>query len=151
MKDELVWESVIVAPAHRAYGLLLLIRRTVLIAAAHDVLTVSQATAYSAVVALFPGLIVAAAVVTILPDSLPFRQQMAEFFGRVLPSTVRPLLEASFVTSGRGAQTASALFGSVLVSVLARRMSCLPSWRAFAARTPCRRCRAAFGVDGCAR
>src|ERR1700744_1120502 len=60
----------------------------------HDSLTVAQATAYSAMVALFPALIVSAAVVALLPETLPFRFQMAMFFDRILPSNVSPLLES---------------------------------------------------------
>ena len=83
----------------------------------HDCLTVAQATAYSAMVALFPALIVSAAVVTLLPDTLPFRVQMALFFGRILPSNVSPLLEAYFQTTHKNPQTAHALIGSLVVSV----------------------------------
>jgi membrane protein len=94
-----------------------LIRKTVYSALAHDCLTLAQATAYSAMVALFPALIVAAAVVALLPDTLPLRFQMAMFFDRILPSNVSPLLQTYFETSGKNPQTARALIGSVIVSV----------------------------------
>lgn len=94
-----------------------LFRKAIYAALAHDALTVAQATAYSAMVALFPALIVAAAFVAILPDSLPFRYQMSMFFDRVLPSNVSPLLEAYFETSHKSPQTATALLGSLAVSV----------------------------------
>lgn len=94
-----------------------LFRKSIYAALAHDALTVAQATAYSAMVALFPALIVSAAVVAILPDSLPFRFQMSMFFSRVLPSNVSPLLEAYFETSHRSPQTATALLGSLVVSI----------------------------------
>jgi membrane protein len=96
---------------------LLLLRAAMASALEHDCLTVAQATAYSAMVALFPALIVAAAVVALLPDTLPFRVQMALFFDRILPSNVSPLLEAYFETSHKNPQTARALIGSVIVSV----------------------------------
>jgi membrane protein len=83
----------------------------------HDILTVGQATAYSAMVALFPALIVAAAVVGLLPDALPFRFQMATFFDRVLPPNVSPLLDSYFATSHHNPQTAHALLGSLVVSI----------------------------------
>lgn len=116
MTGEAVWESVFVAPAHRLRAFAFLLRRTLLAAAEHDVLTVAQATAYSAMVALFPALIVAAAVVALLPESLPFRSQLSLFFDRVLPSNVSPLLQAYFATTNHSPQTAGALLGSAVVS-----------------------------------
>lgn len=94
------------------------LRRAVLAAIDHDALTVGQATAYSAMVALFPVLIVAAAGVSVLPDNLPFRMQMALFFDRVLPSNVSPLLEAYFSPAQRNEHTVHALVGSVLVAIM---------------------------------
>ena len=94
-----------------------LMRRTLSAAFEHDILTVGQATAYSAMVALFPALIVAAAVVGLLPDTIPLRFQMAIFFDRVLPPNVSPLLDAYFATSHNNPQTARALLGSVVVSI----------------------------------
>jgi membrane protein len=84
----------------------------------HDALTVGQATAYSAMVALFPALIVAAAVVGLLPDTLPLRVQMAVLFDRVLPSNVSPLLDSYFTTAHGNAHTARALLGAVVVSLM---------------------------------
>src|SRR5450432_1528900 len=71
----------------------------------HDCLTVAQATAYSAMVALFPALIVSAAIVSLLPDTLPFRVQIAIFFDRILPSNVSPILQTYFDTSSKTPQT----------------------------------------------
>ena len=98
-------------------GLGAMVRRAALAALAHDGLMLAQATAYSAMVALFPALIVAAAVVTLLPDALPLRFQLAIFFDRVLPSNVSPLLDAYFATSHRNPSTARVLLGSLLVSI----------------------------------
>jgi membrane protein len=94
-----------------------MLRQAALAAVDHDVLTVGQATAYSAMVALFPALIVAAAVVGLLPDTLPLRVQMALFFDRVLPSNVSPLLDVYFTAAHRNAHTFRALLGAVLVSI----------------------------------
>jgi membrane protein len=93
------------------------LRHSVYAALDHDVLTLAQATAYAAMVALFPALIVAAAAVALLPASQPLRAQMSMFFDRILPSTVSPLLEAYFVTTNKSPQTARALLGSALVSI----------------------------------
>ena len=70
-----------------AVCLLGMLRRAALAALEHDALTVAQATAYSAMVALFPALIVAAAVVSSIPDTTPLRVQMAQFFNQVLPAS----------------------------------------------------------------
>jgi membrane protein len=112
-----VWENVVVAPARRAAGLGRLLQRCLMAAIEHDAFLVAQATAYSAMVALFPALVVAAAVVALLPESLPLRPQMAAFFDRVLPSNVSPLLDAYFATTHHGPQTAGALLGSLVVSL----------------------------------
>ena len=112
-----LWEHVCVAPAQRTWGFFLLLRRSALAAVQHDALTVAQAAAYSAMLALFPALIVAAAVVGMLPMALPIRLQLALFFSRVLPSSVLPLLEGYFAVSHRS-QTAGALLGSLVVSAL---------------------------------
>jgi len=103
--------------AHTTLYLCNVVRRSLSAAFEHDILTVGQATAYSAMVALFPALIVAAAVVGFLPDTIPLRFQMATFFDRVLPPNVSPLLDAYFATSHHNPQTARALLGSVVVSI----------------------------------
>jgi membrane protein len=94
------------------------LRRAFLAAIEHDVLTVAQATAYSAMVALFPALIVTAAVVALLPENVPLKFQIALFFDRILPSNVSPLLQAYFETAHRSAQTARALLSAGVVSVM---------------------------------
>ncbi len=83
----------------------------------HDVLNTAKATAYSAIFALFPALIVAAALVTFLPYSAPLRYQLAIFFNRVLPASVAPLLEHYFISARSSPQSARVVLGTVLVSV----------------------------------
>ncbi|AEU35388.1 ribonuclease BN [Granulicella mallensis MP5ACTX8] len=112
-----LWRNVCLMPTHRALRFGVLLRATFAASIEHDVLTLAQATAYSAMVTLFPGLIVAAAIVTLLPDTMPLRFQMALFFDRVLPSNVSPLLDAYFATTQKNQQTAQALLGSLLVSI----------------------------------
>jgi membrane protein len=98
------------------------LRRTLPAALEHDVLTVAQATAYSAMVSLFPMLIVAAAVLAQLPDNGPLRIQMSLFFDRVLPSNVSPLLEMYFSASPHAgmenAHAIRALLGSLVVGII---------------------------------
>lgn len=84
----------------------------------HDCLNVAQSTAYSAIVALFPALIVAAAVVGLLPDTAPVRFQLAAFFGGVLPPGVSPLLYAAFQNSPDHSRSVQALFSAGIVSFL---------------------------------
>jgi len=93
------------------------LRRSVEAALQHDALTLAQATAYSAIVALFPALIVSAAAMSLLPDTMPFRFQLAVFFDRVLPPNVSPLLEAYFSGAHHTPHSARALLGAVLVSL----------------------------------
>ena len=103
----------------RGYEVLLgTLHRTVLSVAAHDCLNVAQSTAYSAIVALFPGLIVAAAVIGLLPDTAPVRFQLAAFFDRVLPPGVSPLLDVAFGNTPMHAHSVRALVSAGLVSFL---------------------------------
>lgn len=80
----------------------------------HDALNLAQSAAYSAMVALFPGLIVAAAAIALLPDTAPVRSQLGAFFDRVLPPDVTPLLEGYFDT--RSSKSTHALILALLVS-----------------------------------
>ncbi len=98
-------------------GVVRTLRRAVLSAVEHDVLTVAQAAAYSAMVALFPALIVAAAIFALVPDTMPVRVQMAQVFTQVLPSNVLPLLERYFAPTHPNMHTARVLLGSVVVSI----------------------------------
>jgi membrane protein len=93
------------------------LRRTAVAAMDHDVLTVAQATAYSAIVAVFPALILAAALVALMPDSVPLRSQMAMFFDRILPSNVSPILDSYFSTVHKSPQTTGALLSAAAVSL----------------------------------
>jgi membrane protein len=92
------------------------LHRTVLSVGAHDCLNLAQSTAYSAIVALFPALIVAAAVIGLLPDTAPVRFQLAAFFDRVLPPGVTPLLDAAFENSPKHAHSVRALVTAGIVS-----------------------------------
>lgn len=111
-------ERVVMAPVQRCGRLIDLLRRSFMSAVEHDALTVAQATAYSAIVALFPAMIVTAAIVALMPLTTPFRFQMAMFFDRVLPSNVVPLLETYFATDGKNPQTTKAILSAALVSIV---------------------------------
>jgi membrane protein len=91
---------------------------TLLRAGRHDSLNLAQSTAYSAIVALFPALIVAAAVVSLLPDTTPIRFQLSAFFDRILPPDVSPLLQSYFVDSPHSSRSAHAVIAAFLVSLI---------------------------------
>lgn len=104
--------------AHSQVVLTRALRRTIVSVLAHDSLNLAQSTAYSAIVAIFPALIVAAAVVGLLPDTAPVRFQLAAFFDRVLPPGVSPLLDAAFENSPKHIHSVRALVGAGIVSFL---------------------------------
>ena len=91
---------------------------TLLRAARHDCLNLAQSTAYSAMVSLFPALIVAAAVVSGLPDTAPLRFQLSLFFDRILPPDVSPLLQGYFVDSPHSIRSTHALIVAFVVSLI---------------------------------
>jgi membrane protein len=95
-----------------------ILQGTLLRAARHDCLNLAQSTAYSAMVSLFPALIVAAAVVSLLPDTAPLRFQLSAFFDRILPPDVSPLLEGYFVDSPHSPRSTHALLLAIVVSLL---------------------------------
>jgi membrane protein len=102
----------------RAYRVLTrALHRTVLAVVAHDCLNIAQSAAYSAMVALFPALVVAAAVVGLLPGTAPVRFQLAAFFDRVLPPGVSPLLDAAFENTPAHTHSVRALVSAGIVSV----------------------------------
>ncbi len=113
-----VWQNVVIAPVRRAADFGRLLRRTFFSAVEHDAFTVAQAAAYSAMVALFPALVVIAALVALLPPWLPLKMQMADFFERVMPVTISPLMDWYFATQHHASQTAGALLSSGVVSLL---------------------------------
>lgn len=100
--------------ALRLFGLL---RGTFAGVLEHDCLNLAQAAAYSAMVALFPALIVAAAIITLLPDAAPLRFQAALFFDRILPGDVSPMLDSYFENSHQTVHSARALTLAALVSL----------------------------------
>jgi membrane protein len=106
-----------VEAVRRCVGYASTLRRSAMAAMDHDIFTVAQATAYSAIVALFPALILSAAVVALLPDDLPLRTQLAMFFDRILPSNVSPILDSYFSTVHKSPQTTGALLSAAVVSL----------------------------------
>jgi membrane protein len=101
----------------RLLRLPVILHRALLRALDHDFLNLAQSTAYSAMLSLFPALIVAAAIVSLIPDTTPFRFQLSLFFERVLPSDVSPLLQSYFVASPHTIRSTHALSLAFLVSL----------------------------------
>jgi membrane protein len=101
----------------RLLRLLRILHGALVRAGRHDCLNLAQSTAYSAMVALFPALIVAAAVVSLLPDNTPLRFQLSTFFDRILPPDVSPLLQSYFVDAPHSTRSAHALIFAFIVSL----------------------------------
>lgn len=93
------------------------LHRTAIRAAEHDAFNLAQSAAYSAMVSLFPALIVAAAIIALLPDTAPVRAQLGALIGRFLPYEVIPLLEGYFAPSPGSAKSTHALIIAFLVSI----------------------------------
>lgn len=83
----------------------------------HDSLNIAQSTAYSAIVALFPALIIGAALINLLPDTAPLRFQLAAFFARVLPPGVIPLFAIAFGSTSH-THSVRAMISAGIVSFL---------------------------------
>jgi membrane protein len=92
------------------------LHRAYLRAIEHDLFNLAQATAYSAMVALFPALIVIAAIISQLPDTTPVRFQLAAFFDRILPSDVSPILQIYFVDAPHNTRSGRVLLLAFIVS-----------------------------------
>ncbi len=100
-----------------AVNLTAVVHRTALQVIDHDCLNIAQSAAYSAMVALFPALIVTAAIIPLLPYTAPIRFQLAHFFERVLPPDVTPLLEAYFTANPKSPQSTHAILLAAIVSI----------------------------------
>lgn len=87
-------------------------------AVADDVSNVAQSAAYSAIFALFPALLVMAAILPMLPEATPVRHEAGLLFEHVLPADVVPLL-SGYLTPARATAFASkrALLVAVLLSL----------------------------------
>jgi membrane protein len=105
------------ALAKRLLRLIVVFHRAVLRGADHDGLNLAQSTAYSGLVSLFPILIVAAAFLSSLPDTVAVRAQLSLVFNGILPADASPLLQSYFIASPYNPRSAHALIVAILVSV----------------------------------
>ena len=101
----------------RALRLPVLLKRAFGAALEHDCLNLGQSAAYSAMVSLFPALVVAGAAIALLPDATPLKTSVGEFFDQVLPATVFPILTGYFSASPKNPHTVRALALAALVSL----------------------------------
>jgi membrane protein len=85
----------------------------------HDAFNLSQSAAYSAIIALFPAMVVTAAMIALLPDVAPLKVEIGEFFNEVLPPTAFSLLTSYFVSAPGASQvhTMRSLVLAAIVSV----------------------------------
>lgn len=96
-----------------------LLRRSLSRAMEDDFLNLAQSAAYSAIVALFPAMIVMAAIIALLPDVAPLKVEIGEFFDEVLPPSAFSLLNSYFVSAPGASQvhTVRSLVLAAIVSV----------------------------------
>ena len=122
------------------------LHRVFLLAMRDDLYNLAQSTAYSAMVSLFPALIALAALIGRLPYTTPLRFQLGEFFDRILPSDVSPILQSYFVDAPHHGRSSRVVLVAAIVSitgassVIAKLMeglrrannlprNCWPAWR----------------------
>ncbi len=96
-----------------------MLQRAFVAALRHDALNLSQSAAYSAIVSLFPALIVLAALIALLPDVTPLKVGVGEFFDEMLPPNALSLLTSYFASGpdGQHAHTVRSLAIAAIVSV----------------------------------
>jgi len=104
---------------HHGMRLPALLHRAARKALEHDCLNLAQSAAYSAIVSLFPAMVVAAAIIALLPDVAPLKVEIGEFFDEVLPSSAFSLLTSYFVSAPGASQvhTVRSLILAAIVSV----------------------------------
>jgi len=101
----------------RALRLPMLLKRSLAQSLSHDCLNLAQSAAYAAMLALFPAMVVAGAMVALLPDVAPLKIEVSEFLDGVLPATVFPLFTGYFASSPGSTHTIRALILAAIVSV----------------------------------
>jgi len=92
-------------------------RRALVKALAHDVLTSAKAAAYSAILSLFPALLVVTTVLALTPETDTFTGEIRSVFGQILPSDTMDLAQIYFTT--RHGRSEQVLWSASLVTVLA--------------------------------
>ncbi len=92
-------------------------RLALLTSFSHDVFGTAKAAAYSAILCLFPAILVLTTLLALTPESDTVRGEMRAAFAEVLPADTMTLLHDYFTTQKvRGEQVISS---AILVSLLA--------------------------------
>jgi membrane protein len=93
------------------------IRCALEIAMAHDLLVTAKAAAYSAVLCLFPAILVATTLFALAPQAETFRGDILTSFTEILPTDTMTLLHASF--SRQNVRSGQVIFAASLISLWA--------------------------------
>jgi membrane protein len=93
------------------------IRLAMLASLSHDVFGNAKAAAYSAILCLFPTILVITTVLALAPESDTLRGEMRAAFGEVLPADTMTLLQAYFTT--QKIRSEQVLTSAILVSLVA--------------------------------
>jgi membrane protein len=93
------------------------LRKAVWHAALHDAVLVAKAASYSAIVSVFPAMLVLAAIVALLPGADNLREWIQKALGQVLPEGTTHLLGSYFQSHTES--TVAALIPASIVSFLA--------------------------------
>jgi membrane protein len=83
----------------------------------HDVFGIAKGAAYSAILCLFPTLLVLTTLLALTPESDSLRGEMRAAFSEVLPADTMTLLHSYFTT--QKVRSEQVLFSAILVSLLA--------------------------------
>jgi membrane protein len=92
-------------------------RRALAQAFAHDVLTSAKAAAYSAILSLFPALLVVTTVLALTPETDTLAAEIRSVFGQILPSDTMDLAQTYFTS--RHGRSLQVLWSASSVAVLA--------------------------------
>ena len=92
-------------------------KRALLAALAHDILGTAKATAYSAILCLFPTILVITAVLAIAPESASLRGELRVAFNEILPADTITLLNSYF--SHQKVRSGQVIFSSAVISLIA--------------------------------
>ena len=93
------------------------LRRALLNSISDDIVMLSKAAAYSAILTVFPAILVTATLVAIMPEAQFMRLQLRELLFQMFPPEVPPVLMGYFQEEHR--RSIHVLFSSALVSLWA--------------------------------
>jgi membrane protein len=93
------------------------VKSAVLAALSHDVLNTAKAAAYSAILCLFPTILVLTTLLALTPESDSVRGEMRAAFAEVLPGDTMTLLHDYF--TNQKVRSEQVVFSAVVVSLLA--------------------------------